>query len=97
MKQSKEKIDVKVTFKLPASKVKKLDEYANQIGINRSQLVRNFVDTSLDDLALFKTTGMLVLAMKGINLLDIVRNAIKKKNFEVKDDKKIIINFEDNK
>jgi hypothetical protein len=95
MKKSEEKIDVKVTFKLPASKVEKLDQFAQQIGITRSQLVRNMIDTSLDDLAILRTTGMLSLAMKGVNLFDVVRNALKNKKYEIKDDKKIIIDFED--
>ena len=95
MKKSEEKIDVKVTFKLSASKVEKLDQFAQQIGVTRSQLVRNMIDTSLDDLAILRTTGMLSLAMKGVNLFDVVRNALKNKKYEIKDDKKIIIDFED--
>lgn len=83
-----------VTVKMDPAQIKRLDSYVKKMKIqSRSQLIRNMIDTSLEDLDLMNTTGMLTMAIKGYDLLEIVKKALGKKNFKVEGDNKLIIDL----
>lgn len=58
--------------------------------LNRAQLVRNLISSGLDDLELMQKTGLLSMALKGRDLLEIIRVSIGDDRYEVKDDKLVI-------
>lgn len=86
----KEKV---ITLKIKESELNRIDAYATKLRINRSQLLRNLIDTSLEDLDLMNSTGLLTMAIKGIDLLDIIKKALSKKNYRVEKDNRLIIDF----
>ena len=59
-------------FMIEPSLLKKVDFYATKIGVTRSLLIRNMIDSGVDDLKLFDKTGTL----KSINFF----RSIKEKN-----------------
>lgn len=79
-----------VTFRIEDSQLELIAKYSDKMDMNRSQLLRNVIRSGLDDLKLMDRTGFLALAIKGRNLLDIVRTSIDDDKFEVKDDKLVI-------
>lgn len=92
--KNNEKI-VKVSFKIEESKLKEIDDLSKKLRIgSRSQLIRNFIDSSLEDLRLLDKIGLLSLTLKGINILETVKKSLFKENYKIKD-KKIIIYIND--
>lgn len=79
-----------ITFRIEDDQLELIDKYCKKMKINRSQLIRNLINAGLDDLKLMEKTGLLALAMKGRDLLDIVRTSIDDDRYEVKDDKLVI-------
>ncbi|HRC27436.1 MAG TPA: hypothetical protein PKX87_08410, partial [Alphaproteobacteria bacterium] len=64
-----------VTFRIRIDQLPDLDRYAKKLKISRSHLIRNLIDTGLDDLRLLDKTGFLTLTSKGRDLFDVVRHA----------------------
>ena len=79
-----------ITFRIEADQLKLIENYADKMKMNRSQLIRNLINTGLDDLKLMDKTGVLALAIKGRDLIGMVRTSIGEDRYEVKDDKLII-------
>lgn len=85
------KLDEKtITFRVETEQLALIDKYAERMKLNRSQLIRNLLNTGLDDVKLLDKTGILSLALKGRDLLDMVRTSIDEDRYEVKDDKLVI-------
>lgn len=89
-KEIKEKM---VSVKLEISVVEEIDRYADKYHLNRSQLLRNMIYTGLDDMKLLEKAGLLMLIVKGHDLLSIVKKAIIKKKFKVEENDKLIIDL----
>jgi mannitol-specific phosphotransferase system IIBC component len=86
-KQVKERV---ITVKLTEAAIDKLDTYAKKMKINRSQLVRNMVDNNLDDLDILKSSGFLAMALKGVDLMEVLKTSLRKKQYVVENNKLII-------
>jgi len=76
-----------ITVKVTPTELKKIDKYAKRIKINRSQMVRNFVEAGMDDLDLMNSTGLLTMALKGVDLLEIIKNSLENNKYKVEDGK----------
>lgn len=86
-----ELIDGKViSFRIEKADLDLIDKYAAKMRMPRSQLIRNLIHSSLDDVKLMEKTGILSLAAKGRDLLDMVRSSLHEDRYEVSDDKLII-------
>lgn len=79
-----------VTLRIEESKIQRIDEFAQKMKLNRAQLVRNLISSGLDDLELMQKAGLLSLALKGRDLLELIRVSIGDDRYEVKDDKIVI-------
>ena len=79
-----------VTLRIEESKIQRIDEFAQKMKLNRAQLVRNLISSGLDDLELMQKTGLLSMALKGRDLLAIIRVSIGDDRYEVKDDTLVI-------
>lgn len=79
-----------VTLRIEESKLERLDNFAQKMKLNRAQLVRNLIDSGLDDLELMQKTGLLAMALKGRDVLGLIRSSIGEDRYEVKDDKLVI-------
>jgi metal-responsive CopG/Arc/MetJ family transcriptional regulator len=79
-----------ITVKITESELERIDFYADKSNLNRSQLVRNLVRSGLDDLKLMNRTGLLTMALKGVDLLDHVKKSLGKEKYQVKNGKVII-------
>lgn len=82
-----------ITVKIDEEMLKEIDLFAKKMKLNRSQIVRNLISAGLDDLRLMSNTGMLSMAIKGYDLLEIVKDSLSKKKFIVQDDDKLIIDL----
>ena len=60
LKQSEIK-DVHVGIRMGEKEVAIVDNYAVKLGLTRSQLIRNLVETGLDDMKLAQTFGLISL------------------------------------
>lgn len=76
-----------ITVKVTPTELKKIDRYAKKIKINRSQMVRNFVEVGMDDLDLMNSTGLLTMALKGVDLLESIKNSLENNKYQVEDGK----------
>lgn len=86
-----ELIDGKViSFRIEKADLDLIDKYAAKMRMPRSQLIRNLIHSSLDDVKLMEKTGILSLAAKGRDLLDMVRSSLHEDRYEVSEDKLII-------
>lgn len=85
--QNEKELDGVITVKIKTEEIKILDKYAKKMKITRSQLVRNMIETGLDDLQLMNSTGLLTMALKGIDLLGMIRNSIQHDKYQVEDGK----------
>ncbi len=79
-----------VTLRIEESKIQRIDEFAQKMKLNRAQLVRNLISSGLDDLELMQKAGLLSMALKGRDLLELIRVSIGDDRYEVKDDKIVI-------
>jgi hypothetical protein len=79
-KENKEKI---FTVKVEKSKIKEIDKFAKKMNMNRSQLIRNLVDTGIDDLKIMNSTGLLTLSLRGVDGLKRVKELFLEKKFKV--------------
>jgi metal-responsive CopG/Arc/MetJ family transcriptional regulator len=79
-----------ITVKVTESELKKIDYYVEKIKTSRSQLIRNLVMSGLTDMELMNRTGLLTMALKGVDLLDHIRKSLGKDKYQVKDGKVII-------
>lgn len=79
-----------ITFRIEDAQLDLITKYSKKMNLNRSHLIRNLLNVGLDDLKLLDKTGLLSLAIKGRNLLDIVRTSIDDDKFEVENDKLVI-------
>lgn len=89
-KHAKEYQDKVITIKVTESELKEIDHYAKKMRINRSQLIRNLVNTGLSDVKLMNKTGLLTMALKGFDLLDHIKESLGKDQYQVEDGKVII-------
>jgi hypothetical protein len=55
----KEMKGVHVAFRMTDKDVEVLDKFARQLGLTRTQLIRNLISTGLDDLYLANSFGMI--------------------------------------
>ena len=76
-----------ITVKVTPSELKKIDKYAKKMKINRSQMVRNFVEAGMDDLDLMHRTGLLTMALKGVDLLSKIKASLGDDKYQVEDGK----------
>lgn len=92
MKEKHAKIlkDKAITVKLTEKELETVDHYAKKMKLNRSQLVRNLVNTGLSDLKLMNRTGLLTMALKGFDLLDHIKNSLDDDKYQVENGKVII-------
>ena len=74
-RKSKKEKRVNVAFMIEPSMLKELDYYAEKIGISRSLMIRNCVNSSLDDLRIFEKSGLLRMAQGSANLLQVFKQA----------------------
>lgn len=79
-----------ITFRIEADQLDEIIKYSEKMRLNRSQLIRNLIKTGLDDVRIMDKTGVLALAVKGRDLLEMVRTSIGEDRYELKDDKLII-------
>jgi metal-responsive CopG/Arc/MetJ family transcriptional regulator len=79
-----------ITVKVTPSELKKIDKYAKKIKINRSQMIRNFVESGMDDLDLMNRTGLLTMALKGVDLLSNIKSSLDSDKYHVENGKIII-------
>lgn len=79
-----------ITVKVTESELKRIDYYVEKIKTSRSQLIRNLVMSGLTDMELMNRTGLLTMALKGVDLLDHIRKSLGKDKYQVKDGKVII-------
>ena len=94
MAKQKTDNDKVINIKIKESTVKRIDAYAKKMKINnRSQLCRNLITAGLDDLDLMNTTGLLAMAIKGVDLLGIIKEALNNKKFKVENDNRLIIDL----
>ena len=84
----------RLTVKVKKDKIAELDKYAKKMKINRSQIVRNFIDSGLDDVKVLERSGFLKMAMVGVNLLDLVKDSFISGKFKIQDDNKLVIDLE---
>ena len=87
---AKEKV---ITVKVDEKMLKELDAFSKKMKLNRSQFVRNLIDTGLDDYRIMSSTGLLAVAVKGYDLIGAVKKAIEKKQFKIEDEKRLIIDL----
>lgn len=86
-----ELVDGKViSFRIEKADLDLIDKYAMKMRMPRSLLIRNLIHASLEDVVLMEKIGLLSLAVKGRDLLDMVRGSLKEDRFEIKDDKLVI-------
>jgi len=86
-----EKLNQKtVTFRIRDDQLEEIEKYAEKLKITRSHLIRNLLDSGLDDLRLLDKTGFLTLSSKGRDLFSIVRNALGEERYVVKDDTLVV-------
>jgi hypothetical protein len=86
--KTKEELRTKViTVKVTPSELKKIDRYAKKLKINRSQIVRNLVEVGMDDMDLMNSTGLLTMALKGVDLLSKIKNSLENDKYQVEDGK----------
>lgn len=85
--------DVQVSVKINASKINEIDLFAQKMKVSRAHLVRKLIDAGLDDLRVMNNTGILSLAVRGIDLLEIIKSALSEKRYVLEDDKKLIIDL----
>ena len=85
--------DLQLSVKINASKLNEIDLYAKKMNLSRAHLVRNLIDAGLDDLRVMNNTGILSLAVRGIDLLEIIKSALSEKRFVIQDENKLIIDL----
>ena len=93
MKKIQEKKTIQITVKVDIKKVHKIDAWGEKMKLNRAQMVRNLLDSGLDDLELMNTGHILTMALKGYDLLGSIKNSLSKKNFIVDDNNKLVIDL----
>ena len=54
---------MKIAISMDDDLVKKLDEFSEKYGLNRSQLINNLVSTGLVDVKMFEKVGLMDLAI----------------------------------
>lgn len=62
--------------------VERLDYYAGKIGVNRSILMRNCLESSIDDLKLMEVTGILAAVRGGSALVRTLQKLSQTKDIE---------------
>ncbi len=82
--------DRAITIKMTDSELARVDHYADKMTCNRSQLVRNLIRSGLDDLEMMNKTGLLIMALKGFDLLEHVKKSLSKDKYQLEDGKVII-------
>ncbi len=85
--------DLQLSVKINASKLTEIDLFAQKMKLSRAHLVRNLIDAGLDDLKVMNNTGILSLAVRGIDLLDIIKTALSEKRYVIQDENKLIIDL----
>jgi len=88
-----DKKEIQLSMKLTASKLNEIDLYAKKMKLSRAHLMRNLIDAGLDDLKVMNNTGILSLAVRGIDLLEIIKNALAEKRFTLQDGDRLIIDL----
>ncbi len=84
----------RLTVKIDRETIAIVDKYAKKMKTNRSQLVRNLIDSGLDDIRLLECSGFLKMAMVGVDALDLVRKAFKSGSYKIQDDNKLVIDLQ---
>ena len=90
--KEKDKI-IAITSKVDKIQLKELDKYAKKLRITRSQMIRNCLDDGIEDLKLLERTGLLGLAIKGVDTLALIKTALHKDKYEFKDNGKLVIDL----
>ncbi len=80
MKRNKKEVRKNYAFYCEPSKINKVDYYAAKMGMTRSLMIRNMIDTSLDDLKVFEKTGALMAIKKSQNFISVLKNPLSEKN-----------------
>jgi len=93
MKEIKDIKEIQVCVKMETSKVEEIDLYSKKMKLTRAHLVRNLIDAGLDDLKVMNNTGILSMAVKGIDLLGIVKNSLSERRYVLNDENKLIIDL----
>lgn len=91
MKKIKEIKGKVITVNVEDKKIEELDTLAKKMGLNRSQLIRNMIDTELDNLKFMQSTGILTMALKGFDLFEILKKSVRNKTYKIEDDQRVII------
>ena len=89
----KQENSIQMTIKINTSKFNEIDLYSKKMNLSRAHLVRNLIDAGLDDLRVMNNTGILSLAVRGIDLLEIIKSALSEKRFVIQDENKLIIDL----
>ena len=72
----------RVALYLTDEEISKISMYADEIGVSKQQLLANLINTGLDDLALLKKSGLLMIGKGFRNLVYKLRN----KEIEIDED-----------
>ena len=87
-----QKMTHQVNLTLDSNAVIELENFAKKMKITRAQLIRNLLDEGLNDLKLMNSTGLLTMAVKGFDVISLVKKALNEKRF-VFEEKKLIIDL----
>ncbi len=88
-----DKKEIQLSVKIDASKLSEIDLYSKKMKLTRAHLVRNLIDAGLDDLRVMNQTGILSLAVRGVDLLEIIKSALSEKRYVLNDENKLIIDL----
>jgi hypothetical protein len=64
-KKLKDEEKIQITIKMKKSMHDEVEELAGKLGISKTQLIVNLVDTGLDDMRIFNTLGLVDLVTIG--------------------------------
>jgi hypothetical protein len=78
VKKTKDEEKIQVTIKLKKGMHDELEKFAKKLGISKTQLIINLVETGLDDVKIFDELGLYDLVMLGGR----VTRAIKEKFYK---------------
>ncbi len=89
-KKIKEKL---IAVKVDEAFLEELDAYASKLNMSRSQLMRNLMNSGMEDLKVLHHTGALMLITKGADIFKVFRDALRDKNYRIEDNDKLVIDL----
>lgn len=84
---------IQIVCKLKKEIVNRLDSRATNLNLNRAQLMRNLIDTGLDELDFYDKIGLLGIVVKGYDILGNVKKSLSERKFNIDGKNRLIIDL----